>query len=295
MEKIRLEVLYKDRIDKYIGENSVLSRSDAKKLIDNKVVFVNNNLVRKPHFVVNEKNIISIMEIIEKEIKALPENIPLKIVYEDDDLVVIDKQSGMVVHPAPGHHSQTLVNALLYHFNGNLSNINGLTRPGIVHRLDKDTSGLLIVAKNNETHIALAKELKEHKIKRTYYAIVEKPFDNRKIKINLPIARDIKNRKRMAVSKINGKESITHVTVEKNLLKFALIKCELETGRTHQIRVHLSYIKHPIFGDALYGHKVDDYNQRLHATQLEFFHPTTKKLMVFSSPLPKELNIDQFE
>ena len=295
MEEIKLEVSYKDRIDKYIGDNSSLSRSDAKKLIEQKSVYVNDTLIRKPHFIVDCKNTIFITKTIEKEIKALPEKIFLKIVYEDEDLVIINKESGMVVHPAPGNPNKTLVNALLYHFNNNLSNINDQTRPGIVHRLDKDTSGLLIVAKNNEAHVNLANQLKEHKIKRTYYAIVQKPFENKKIKINLPIARDTKHRKKMTISKVNGKKAITHVTVEKNLTKYAFIKCELETGRTHQIRVHLSYIKHPIYGDPLYGTKVDKYNQRLHAAQLEFVHPKTKKLMVFNSPLPEELKIENFE
>lgn len=288
-KEIRIKVEEKARVDKYIAEHSELSRMDAKKLIELNAVSVNGVEVRKTNFTVFEGNEILISQVIPKEINAKPENIPLDIVYEDDDLVVINKKSGLVVHPAPGHHSGTLVNALLYHFKG-LSDIGGPIRPGIVHRIDKDTSGLLVVAKNNETHAALAKLLKTHDVKREYMAWVDGRLENEITHINLPIGRDTNHRQRMAVTKINSKEAITHVFVEKIMDTRTLVKCQLETGRTHQIRVHLAYIKHPIIGDPVYGKVIDDFGQRLHAYKLSFVHPTTQKLMEFTAPIPEEFN-----
>lgn len=287
--KLKLVAEYKDRIDKYIAENSDFSRSDIKKLIENHAVFVGDISVRKPNFTVQIGDTIFVTDIIQKEIKALPEKIALNIIYEDEDIVIINKESGMVVHPAPGHHSGTLVNALLFHFK-DLSDISGQIRPGIVHRIDKDTSGLLVVAKNNEAHQFLADELKEHLIKRTYYAWVEGRIEKQVIHIELPIGRDEKDRQKMAVTKNNSKMAITHVYVEKVLENKTLVRCELETGRTHQIRVHLAYIKHPIVGDPVYGHYLDEFGQRLHATRLELVHPRTKKVMVFEAPLPDKFN-----
>lgn len=288
-KEIRIKVEEKARVDKYIADNSELSRTDAKKLIELNAVSVNGVEVRKTNFTVFEGNEILVSQVIPKEINAKPENIPVDIIYEDDDLVVINKRSGLVVHPAPGHPSGTLVNALLYHFKG-LSDIGGPIRPGIVHRIDKDTSGLLVVAKNNETHAALAKLLKTHDVKREYMAWVEGRLENEITHINLPIGRDTNHRQRMAVTKINSKEAITHVFVEKIMDTRTLVKCQLETGRTHQIRVHLAYIKHPIIGDPVYGKVIDDFGQRLHAYKLSFVHPTTQKLMEFTAPIPEEFN-----
>ena len=285
--KLFLEVkTEKDRVDKFIAENSEFSRSDIKKLIEMHAVFVDGIAVRKPNFTVREGQEVLVTDVIQKEIKADPENIPLDIIFEDDDLIVINKPTGMVVHPAPGHHSGTLVNALLYHFK-DLSDINGKVRPGIVHRIDKDTSGLLVVAKNNETHRKLAEELQEHEIKRTYLAWVEGRMENDITHINVPIGRDTKHRQRMAVTTENSKHAVTHVYVEKIYDKVSLVRCELETGRTHQIRVHLAYIKHPVLNDHLYGKGKDNFGQYLHAFKLEFRHPRNGKLMIFQAPIPE--------
>lgn len=285
--KLFLEVkIEKDRVDKFIAENSEFSRSDIKKLIEMHAVFVDGIAVRKANFTVREGQEVLVTDVIQKEIKADPENIPIDIIFEDDDLIVINKPTGMVVHPAPGHHSGTLVNALLYHFK-DLSDINGQVRPGIVHRIDKDTSGLLVVAKNNETHRKLAAELQEHEIKRTYLAWVEGRMENDITHINVPIGRDTKHRQRMAVTTENSKHAITHVYVEKIYDKVSLVRCELETGRTHQIRVHLAYIKHPVLNDHLYGKGKDNFGQYLHAFKLEFRHPRNGKLMIFQAPIPE--------
>lgn len=289
--KLKLTVSYKERIDKYVGDNSDISRSDIKKLIEANAVFVDGIQVRKPNFTVRENNEILVTEVIQREINAEPENIDIDVVYEDNDIIVINKQSGMVVHPAPGHPKGTLVNALLYRFK-DLSDINGSIRPGIVHRIDKDTSGLLVVAKNNDAHQFLAEELKEHKIKRTYYALVQGRMENEIYHIKLPIGRDPKHRQRMTVTKFNSKEAITHVFTEEVYEKTSLVRCELETGRTHQIRVHMQYIKHPVVGDPLYGKSIDKFGQRLHAAKLELIHPTTKEIMTFEAPLPKEFDLE---
>lgn len=288
--KIQISVSQRERIDKFIAANSNFSRTDIKKLIAGHAVFVNEKSVRKPNFTVNVGDAILITDIIQKEIKAIPQDIAIDVVYEDDDLIIINKASGMVVHPAPGHPDGTLVNALLYHFK-DLSDINGQVRPGIVHRIDKDTSGLLVVAKNNDAHVFLAAELKEHNIKRTYYALVKGRIDHKIMHIKLPIGRKPNNRKLMAVTTLNSKEAITHIFMEKVNDDTSLVRCELETGRTHQIRVHMQYVKHPIIGDPLYGVRIDDFGQRLHAAKLELIHPTTKKLMTFEVPIPKEFDI----
>ena len=216
-----------------------------------------------------------------------PENIPLDIVYEDDDVIVINKANGMVVHPAPGNYHGTLVNALMYHFK-NLSNINGPLRPGIVHRIDADTTGLLMVAKNDKAHEILAKELEEKKTKRKYVALVWGVIEEDTATIDAPIGRDEKDRKKMAVIG-SGKKAITHINVLKRYKDATLIECILETGRTHQIRVHLNYIGHPLVNDPVYGRRkiIDDSGQCLHAKELGFVHPTTKKEMYFTSKLPE--------
>ncbi len=284
-----INVNYKDRIDKYISKNSNFSRTDIKKLIEKHCVFVDGISVRKPNFIVNTNTKIWITDVIEKTINAKPENIKIDVLYEDNHIIIVNKKSGMVVHPSPGHHSRTLVNALLFRFK-NLSNINGKTRPGIVHRIDKDTSGLLVVAKNNDAHNFLAKQIKEHKIKRFYLAWVEGKIKNKVTHIKLPIGRDLKNRQKMSIQKINSKSAITHVYVEKILNNKTLVRCELETGRTHQIRVHLSYIGHPIIGDPIYGQKIDEFGQRLHAYKLTLTHPFTKEKMEFVSNPPQEFD-----
>ncbi|MDD3478585.1 MAG: RluA family pseudouridine synthase, partial [Candidatus Izemoplasmatales bacterium] len=218
---------------------------------------------------------------------VLPENLDLDIVYEDDDVLVVDKPSGMVVHPAPGHRSGTLVNALLYHVNL-LSDIGGELRPGIVHRIDKDTSGLLMVAKNDVAHRKLAKELKDKKTERTYLAIVSGVIKNPDGIIDAPIGRSITDRKKQAV-KSGGKEAVTRFEVVERFEDATLVKCHLETGRTHQIRVHMAYIKHPLLGDGVYGKalKGDDFGQYLHAQTLGFTHPRNGQKMSFFSPLPE--------
>ena len=288
--KTIIEVTGEGRIDKYIADNSDFSRTDIKKIIEGGAVFCNGIAVRKANFKVREGVKVLITSIIQKEINAKPEMIPIDVIYEDDDIIIVNKKSGMVVHPAPGHPGGTLVNALLHHFK-DLSDINGDIRPGIVHRIDKDTSGLLVVAKNNDSHRFLASEIKEHKVERVYLAWTVGRIENKILHLDLPIGRDPKNRQKMAVQHNRSKLAKTHVYVEKVLEDRTLVKCELETGRTHQIRVHLAYIKHPIIGDPVYGKRIDDFGQRLHAYKLKLVHPTTKKVMEFEAPIPKEFNI----
>lgn len=288
-EEIILEVIYQDRIDKYISDNSDISRNDVKTIIKDYGVFVDEDVeVRKPNFIVKPGHVIKITKKIEKKDYNLePQNIPLNIVFEDEHIVVINKPSGMVVHPAPGNYDQTLVNALLYHFK-DLSDLNGPIRPGIVHRLDKHTSGLLIVAKTNAAHRYFAKLIKDHKINREYKALVNGVTENNVIHIDLPIGRDPKDRQKMMVTKQNGKESFTDVfplyTFDN---KYMLVKCILKTGRTHQIRVHLKYINLPVLGDDLYGKYIDDFKQRLHAYKISFKHINGKNLS-FEVDYPKE-------
>ena len=225
--------------------------------------------------------------------EILPEDIPLEIEYEDSDLLVVNKPKGMVVHPAAGHYSGTLVNALMYHCK-DLSGINGVLRPGIVHRIDKDTSGLLVCAKNDFAHSCLSGQLKDHSITRKYEAITCGYFKNMSGTIDAPIGRSANDRKLMAVNAKNGKNAVTHYTVLKNFAKYAHVECRLETGRTHQIRVHMKSINHPLLGDVVYGGKQSEYKlsgeplqgQTLHARVLGFVHPRTGQYMEFSSELP---------
>ncbi|AIA29753.1 ribosomal large subunit pseudouridine synthase D [Mycoplasmopsis californica] len=296
---LKLEVNYKERIDKYISDNSELSRNDVKQLILQGAVYLNDNTipVNKPNYIVQQGWNITITKLIEKQTDVVPTRMDLDIIYEDDDLVVLNKPSDLVVHPAPGHYEDTLVNGLLHHFK-TLSNENGLLRPGIVHRIDKDTSGLLIIAKNNLTHIKLVEMLKNHEIKRSYIAICDGLIQNKNTKINLPINRHANDRKKMTVHR-DGKESVTNVTLLKHFyidkMPKSLVLCELETGRTHQIRVHLKYIGHPVYGDAVYNKKVDDFNQRLHAYKLNFIHPMTGKEINVFAPVPNEFAIADFD
>ncbi|MCP4336652.1 MAG: RluA family pseudouridine synthase [Mycoplasma sp.] len=291
---INLVVAYQDRVDKYISDNSSVSRTDIQFLIKEDSVTVNGIHVRKPNFQVKEGDKINVSKLVQKEVNIVAEDIPIEIIYEDEDLAIVNKKSGMVVHPAPGHPGGTLVNGLMFKFQDQLSDINGQARPGIVHRIDKDTSGLLVVAKHNRSHTYLAQLIKEHKVKRTYIALLEGRVTNEITHIDLPIGRDSKNRQKMAVTRNNSKQAKSHFFVEKVQEKTTLIKCELETGRTHQIRVHASHIGHPVVGDPLYGKRLDDFGQRLHAYKLKFIHPNGKE-MEFEAPVPKEFfeNVDK--
>ena len=273
------------RLDVYLMNELDISRSKVEKLIKDGNVLVNGKTV-KPSYSVKKGDSIE-YEIIEEDMDVEPENIPLDIVYEDDDVIVINKPNGMVVHPAPGNYHGTLVNALMYHFK-NLSSINGALRPGIVHRIDADTTGLLMVAKNDKAHEILAKELESKKTKRKYIALVWGVIEEDTATIDAPIGRDPKDRKKMAVVS-GGKPSVTHIEVLKRYKDATLIECVLETGRTHQIRVHLNYIGHPLVNDPVYGKRklIDESGQCLHAKELGFIHPTTKEEMYFTSELPE--------
>lgn len=224
------------------------------------------------------------------ELKIEPENIPLDIIYEDEDVLLVNKPKGMVVHPAAGHYSGTLVNALMYHCKDALSGINGVLRPGIVHRIDMDTTGLLIVCKNDYAHQFLAEQLKEHSITRKYRAIVHGVIKEDTLTIEGSIGRHPQDRKKMAVNVRNGKPAVTHVTVLQRFAKYTYVECQLETGRTHQIRVHLASIQHPLLGDSVYGRAKEDFRlqgQTLHAMVFGFIHPRTKEYMEFEAPLPE--------
>lgn len=275
------------RIDVFLAEAMEgKSRSYIQKLIKSGNATVNKK-IKKSNYKLKEMDIVelSIPEPIELNIK--PENITLDIIYEDSDVIVVNKPQGMVVHPAPGVYSGTLVNALLYHCK-DLSGINGITRPGIVHRIDKDTSGVLVVAKNDNSHNCLAEQLKEHSMNREYIALTEGVLKEDEGKVDAPIGRHATERIKMAVIQ-GGKEAVTHFNVENRYKNNTLIRCKLETGRTHQIRVHMAYIGHPLVGDPVYGYKKQKYKlagQMLHAHKLGFIHPTTGKYVEFSTPLP---------
>ena len=277
------------RIDKFIANvASDLTRSRIQGLISDGNITVNDKIV-KANYKVREQDIINILipDAVPVDIPA--EDIPLDIVYEDDDILIVNKPKGMVVHPAPGHYTGTLVNALMHHCKDNLSGINGELRPGIVHRIDMDTTGLLVVCKNDKAHNFVAEQLKEHSITRKYQAIVYNAFKDEEGTVEGNIGRHPNDRKKMTITP-NGKEAITHYKVLKNMGKYTLIECQLETGRTHQIRVHMSSINHPLLGDEIYGPKTCPFKlqgQVLHAKSLGFIHPTTKEYMEFSSPLPK--------
>ena len=275
------------RIDKYLNENTEYTRSKIQKMIENGNILVNDVKV-KDSYKVKENDYITI-EALEETTDILPENIPLDIYYEDDDLIVVNKPSGMVVHPAPGNYTGTLVNALIYHTN-NLSKVNTNIRPGIVHRIDADTSGLLLVAKNDKSHNILAEAIQKKEVVREYIALVEGIIMEDTATIDAPIGRDKKDRKKMTVTSENSKDAVTHIRVLERYKDSTLIRCKLETGRTHQIRVHLNYIGHPVVNDPVYGYKklIDkDFGQMLHAEKLGFVHPTTKEYMEFTAPVPE--------
>ena len=277
------------RIDKLIPVlNKNITRMSAQKLLEEGKILVNDKK-EKPSYKVKVNDIISI-EIPElKETEIIPENIPLDVLYEDEYIIVVNKAKGMVVHPANGNYTGTLVNALLYKCKDSLSGIGGEKRPGIVHRLDKDTSGVIIVAKCNKAHINLSEQIKEHKVKKTYIALVKGFVKDNEATIDMPIGRSKKDRKKMDIDK-NGKNAITHFKVLKRYQGYTLLKVNIETGRTHQIRVHLSTIGYPIVGDMVYSNGKNEFNvegQMLHAWRIEFTHPITGKEMVIEAPLPQ--------
>jgi len=278
-----------NRLDKFMDElDKELSRSTIKKLIIEGKLLVNDQSP-KPSYKVKVGDLLVITELEFLDTEIIPTKMDIDIVFEDDQVLVINKASGIVVHPAPGHYQDTLVNGLMYYMN-TLSDVNGEMRPGIIHRIDKDTSGLLMVAKTNKAHVILAEELKNKKTKREYIALVDGVIKNKRGKINAPIGRSKHNRLKMDVTS-GGKDAITHFEVLETFEDKTLIKCVLETGRTHQIRVHLAYIKHPVVGDFIYGKaKLNDFGQYLHAKTLGFTHPITKEKVVFDSDLPKEFN-----
>mgnify|MGYP004465990575 CR=1 FL=1 len=274
------------RIDKYLSNNTDLSRTLISKMIDNGYILVNDKLT-KNNYKVKENDIIKIDESFKEETNIEPEEMKLNIVYEDNDIMIVNKPSGMVVHPGNGNYSGTLVNGLMYYTNS-LSDINGEIRPGIVHRIDKDTSGLIIIAKNNKTHEILSDYFKNKTITRTYIALVKGEISTNSGTIDAPIGRSDKDRKKMAVTSKNSKNAITHFTVLKRYKGYTLIKCKLDTGRTHQIRVHMNYIGHPVYNDPVYTNdKCSDFGQFLHSYSMEFIHPITKEKMYFECPLPE--------
>ena len=287
MMTIPVEENLEERLDKYLINELDESRTTIAKLIDNEFILVNDKKT-SAHYKCRKGDIITVFDGYNEDIEITPENIPIDIVYEDDDIIIVNKASGMVVHPGNGNQSGTLVNALMYHTN-NLSNINGEVRPGIVHRIDKDTSGLIVVAKNNKAHQILSDMLSRHEIKRDYIAIVKGEFTSDTATIDAPIGRDKNNRKKMAVTAENSKDAITHVKVLKKYKGYTLVKCSLETGRTHQIRVHLSYIGFPIVNDPVYTNDTcTSFGQYLHSTSIDFNHPITGEHLHFEVDPPKE-------
>ena len=282
----------KKRLDKFLQEKDLnITRSYIKTLIEEGYIKVNEEKVKSGYSLKKD----DIVDIVIKEDETCdinPENISLDIVYEDDDIIIVNKPKGMVVHPANGNYTGTLVNALMYSHKDKLSSINGSIRPGIVHRIDKDTSGILVVAKNDEAHKKLSSIFKVHDIKREYIALVKGIVKEDRLDINLPIGRSAKDRKKMAVTNKNSREAITHIEVLERFYSsnVTLVKATLETGRTHQIRVHMSYMHHPIVGDEVYGKKDPKFKvtgQMLHAKLLGFKHPTTNEYVEFESEIPE--------
>lgn len=278
-----------ERIDHYLALlNTELTRSYLQKLIKAGEILVNGKPVKASYRVEADDLIdVNIPEAITPDI--LPENIPLDILYEDDDVILLNKPKDMVVHPAAGHYSGTVVNALLYHCGTSLSGINGVMRPGIVHRIDKDTTGVIIACKNDYAHNLIAAQLKAHSITRRYYALICGNLKDDEGIVEAPIGRHPTDRKRMAVNYAHGKPAVTHYKVMERFGKYTWIECRLETGRTHQIRVHMASIGHPLLGDGTYGGETRNslYGQCLHAYVLGFIHPRTKTYMEFSAPLPE--------
>lgn len=292
------------RLDQFIAARADLTRSAAARLIEEGAVTVNSKAVAK-NYKIAKGDAVEITLPEPEAAEAIPENIPLDIVYEDEDIIVINKPVGMVVHPAAGNPTGTLVNALLYHCGASLSGVGGVIRPGIVHRIDKDTSGLLVVAKNDEAHLALSAQLKEHRVSRIYTAIVIGNFREESGTVDAPIGRHPVDRKKMAVihnSDLRSRDAVTHWSVisrgEADGNTFTLLRCQLETGRTHQIRVHMASVGHPLLGDTVYGgantrfeakHRASITGQCLHAGELRLTHPRTDKEMQFTAPMPANM------
>lgn len=292
------------RLDSWLAESyEELSRSYLQRLIREGMILADGKPVKPSYKIKGQENIVLHLPPA-KPLDILPEDIPIDIVYEDDDILIVNKPKGMVVHPAPGHYSGTLVNALMYHCGDRLSGINGVLRPGIVHRIDRDTTGLLVICKNDAAHSAVAAQLAEHSITRRYLALVIGGIHSDEGVIDLPIGRSRTNRLKMAVDPYGGKHAVTHYTVMERFKGFTLLQCRLETGRTHQIRVHMAHSGHPVAGDPLYG-TTDQVlhfrvtkdgteqtcafplqGQALHAEVLGFIHPTTKQYMEWKAPLP---------
>ncbi|MGM0395793.1 MAG: RluA family pseudouridine synthase [Bacillota bacterium] len=292
MNKIEIYVGEEDeeRLDYFLSlELDEVSRTRIQKLIKEKLVTV-NGVVKKSSYTVREGDSILVTLPEPKTLEIIQENIPIEIIYEDKDIAVINKEQNMVVHPAPGNYTGTLVNALMYHID-NLSSINGIIRPGIVHRLDKDTSGLMVVAKNDKAHRKLSEQLKYHGVYREYFALVHGNIKQDNGTINAPIGRSRKDRKKMAVTDRNSKEAVTHYSVVERFGKYTLVSVRLETGRTHQIRVHFSYIGNPVVGDPVYSSGKNEFKiqkQMLHAIKLGFIHPSTDEEVEFECELPDE-------
>ncbi|MCK0470685.1 RluA family pseudouridine synthase [Halalkalibacter sp. APA_J-10(15)] len=281
-----------ERIDKVLTANEKKwSRTQVQQWINNDHINVNGKPVKRNYKVsANDHITLTIPE--PEELEVVAENIPIEIVYEDEDVIVVNKPRGMVVHPAPGHSSRTLVNALMYHCQ-DLSGINGVIRPGIVHRIDKDTSGLLMVAKNDHAHESLVNQLKKKTTKRIYKAIVHGVIPHQHGTIDAPIGRDYTDRQKMTVTEKNSKDAVTHFTVLETFKNFSYVQCELETGRTHQIRVHMKYIGYPLAGDPKYGPKrksLQINGQALHAEVLGFTHPRTGEDLLFEVPIPPDMS-----
>ncbi len=292
------------RLDLFAAEMGGLTRSAAARRIEEGTITVDGRTVPKK-YLLRAGETVALVETAPVDCQALPQDIPLDVVYEDGDIIVVNKPVGMVVHPAAGNPDGTLVNALLYHCKGTLSGVNGVIRPGIVHRIDKDTSGLLVAAKNDRAHLLLAEQLKEHRINRIYYAVAVGNFKEDSGTVDAPIGRHPVDRKRMAVlrnAELHAREAVTHWNVlargEANGNAFTLLRCELETGRTHQIRVHMASVGHPLLGDAVYGgnktafeahHRNLLCGQCLHAGELYFIHPTTKEPLALRAPMPQEM------
>lgn len=291
MEQIKLTAdCSGERIDRFLSENlENLSRSYIQKLLKDEKITVNQKSA-KANYKINENDEIDILIPDPEMLDILPEEIPLDILYEDSDILVVNKPKGMVVHPAPGHYSHTLVNAVMYHCEHNLSGINGVLRPGIVHRIDMDTTGSLLICKNDKAHQIIADQLKEHSITRRYHAIVHGNLKEDIGTIEAPIGRHPIDRKKMSTKTKNGKPAVTHYKVLHRFCNYTYIECELETGRTHQIRVHMASIGHPILGDRLYGPSKCPFKlqgQTLHAKILGVIHPSTGKYIEFDAPLPE--------
>ena len=279
-----------ERIDKYLTSNiPSLTRSYIQKIIENREMTVNDKVEKSSYRLKpDDKIVLNVPDSVIPDI--LPENIPIDIVYEDDDFCIVNKPKGMVVHPANGHYSGTLVNALLFHLSGRLSGINGILRPGIVHRIDKDTSGLLIICKNDFSHNFIAAQLKEHTCNRVYHAIVHGNIDKDDLTIDKPIGRSKLDRKKMSIDS-DGKRAVTHVHVLERFNGYTYIECKLETGRTHQIRVHMASINHPLMGDPLYctlKEPIKVCGQMLHAKEIGLISPSTHEYLSFGSDLPDE-------